>query len=344
MQLNRYDCVLFTFLDRFVPIFVMLFFLTASCSRADEVIRVGVIGCDTSHAVKFSELINDPNAKGAAADCRVVVAYPGGSPDIASSQDRVAGFTETLRESGVEIVDTIEELKLKCDVVLLESVDGRVHLEQFRKVADGRAVFIDKPVAASLADVLAIRALAEETGTPCFTSSALRFGEEVARLQSDRDSQDLIGAVVASPYKVEPTHSDFYWYGVHGVESLFALVGEGCESVTCTENPSAVVAVGTWADGRFGVYNGLKKSNDYSYTLYGLRGTTQEQGFSGYDGLIEEICQFFKTKQPPVTWDQTQQVFAFMEAAAVSKRSDGKVVKLRQVIDDARRESQGNNN
>lgn len=146
--------------------------------------------------------------------------------------------------------------------------------------------------------------------------------------------------MVGSPYKFEPTHSDFYWYDIHGVESLFALMGEGCKSVTCTENRFAVMAVGTWADGRFGVYNGLKKSNTDSYTLYQTNAVRQQQSFSGYDGLVEEICPFFKSKQPPVTWDQTQQIYALMEAATLSKRSSGKSVNLHQVIDDARPESQ----
>src|SRR5688572_25159939 len=67
-------------------------------------IRVGIIGCDTSHVPAFTKILNDPKAAGDVAGFKVVAAFAGGSPDIASSRDRVAGFTEGLRKSGVEIV------------------------------------------------------------------------------------------------------------------------------------------------------------------------------------------------------------------------------------------------
>ena len=45
-------------------------------------------------------------AEGVLAGVRVVAAYPGGSPDLPSSHDRVAGYTRELKEKyGVEIVD-----------------------------------------------------------------------------------------------------------------------------------------------------------------------------------------------------------------------------------------------
>src|SRR4051794_34968819 len=89
-------------------------------------LRAGMIGLDTSHVVAFTELLNGPKAIGELAGIRVVAAYPGGSPDLPASRDRVEGFTRKLRdEFGVEIVDSIDALLAKVDVVLLESVDGR---------------------------------------------------------------------------------------------------------------------------------------------------------------------------------------------------------------------------
>ena len=77
---------------------------------------------------------------------------------------------------GVEIVDSIDDLLKKVDVVLLESVDGRPHLAQARPViAAGKPLFIDKPMAASLADAMEIFRLAKEKHVPCFSASSLRF-------------------------------------------------------------------------------------------------------------------------------------------------------------------------
>src|SRR5262249_49935269 len=122
--------------------------------KAPKVIRVGIIGLDTSHVGAFTGLLNDPNARGDLAGFRVGAAYRGGSDDIPDSFKRLDQFTKTLREKyKVEIVDSIEALLAKVDVVLLESVDGRPHLRQVIPVLKaGKLVFIDKPVAGSLAD------------------------------------------------------------------------------------------------------------------------------------------------------------------------------------------------
>ena len=61
-------------------------------------LRLGMIGLDTSHVVAFTELLNDPAAKGHVAGAKVVAAFKGGSPDIASSISRVEGYTATLRD------------------------------------------------------------------------------------------------------------------------------------------------------------------------------------------------------------------------------------------------------
>src|SRR5262245_39241349 len=108
---------------------VLVSSLALSPAAGDEPkkpLRAGIIGLDTSHVVAFTKLLNDPNAKGNLAGVRVVAAYPGGSPDIPASRDRVAGYTKELRDKyGVEIVSSIDALLPKVDVVLLESVDGR---------------------------------------------------------------------------------------------------------------------------------------------------------------------------------------------------------------------------
>ena len=117
-------------------ILIVLFLAIAVVSspgvgRADEeekVIRLGMIGLDTSHVIAFTSYLNNPKNK---TGCRVVAGYPGGSPDFPASANRVDKFTEQLREKyGLEIVDSIEELCKKVDGILLESVDGRPHLKQ----------------------------------------------------------------------------------------------------------------------------------------------------------------------------------------------------------------------
>ena len=103
------------------------------------------------------------------------------APTCLRARDRIDGFTKTLVEDwGVELVDDIPSLCKKVDAILLESVDGRVHLEQVRPVFEaGKPVFIDKPLAATWADVKEIARLGEKHSTPWWSASSLRYSAAV---------------------------------------------------------------------------------------------------------------------------------------------------------------------
>src|SRR5262249_13086086 len=148
-------------------------------------------------------------------------AYPQGSKDIESSTSRVPDYVAKVKEMGVEIVDSIDDLVKKVDVVFLESNDGRVHLEQVKPVlAAHKPVFIDKPIAGSLADTIRILDAAKKAGVPMFCSSSLRFGKAVQEVRNGSVGK-VMHAETFSPAHLEATHPDLYWYGVHGCEALF---------------------------------------------------------------------------------------------------------------------------
>jgi hypothetical protein len=318
---------------------VAALFMSVSTTRADQPLRTGIVGCDTSHVIAFTKLINDPAATGPLAKVEITCAFPGGSPDLPDSRDRVQGFTEQLRGMGVEVVDSISAVVERSDVFLLESVDGRPHLEQFRQLAVGKPVFIDKPMAASLADVIAIFQLAKETNTPCFSSSALRFSENLVALKNNADIGPLSGCSVASPYSKEPHHPSLFWYGVHGVESVYALMGPGCETVSRVESDSGTVALGKWRDGRLAVYRGLK-GHDYVFTAFGEKGFAMQQGFSGYEPHVRQVCEFFLTGKPPLSSEETIEMFAFMEGSDESLAAGGGPVAIDAVIQRAKEKAE----
>ncbi len=295
-------------------------------------LRAGIIGLDTSHVIAFTNLINDPKATGDLADVTVVAGYPGGSPDLPASADRVEKYTEQLRAQGIEICDSIEELLEKVDVVLLESVDGRPHLQQVKPVfAAGKPVFIDKPLAGSLADAMEIVRLSKQHNVPFFSSSSTRFS---SGFQAVRNGTSPLGkaksCVAISPMSIEPHHPDLFWYGIHGVEILYTIMGPGCKSVTRVE-PNKVV--GVWEDGRRGTFLGQK---GYGATVEGTKGSGEAGKYEGYRPLVVEICKFFKTGKPPVSTEETLEIYTFMEAADESKRQGGKPVTIESVTKKAR--------
>jgi hypothetical protein len=294
-------------------------------------LRIGIIGCDTSHVPAFTENLNNPAAKDHVSGGKVVAAFKGGSPDIPESANRVENYAKTLKEKyGVRFYDTIEELCQNVDAVLLESVDGRPHLEQVKPVLKaGKPVFIDKPMAGSLVDVIEIFRLAKEAKVPIFSSSALRFAKDTQAVHNGS-----IGKVnyveTYGPCEIERHHPDLFWYGIHGVEAMFTVLGTGCEAVQRGTTPNGKIEVtGTWKNGSKGVYREDKKFHGLAK---GEKGETSAGSFDGYVPLVVEIMKFFKTGVAPVSPEETVEIFAFMQAADESKAKGGATVKIGDVI------------
>lgn len=291
---------------------------------ATKDLKAGIIGTDTSHVPAFTGLFHKhPEWR-----VKVVAAFKGGSPDVPSSASRVDKFAQQIHETyGVDIVPTIEALLAKVDVVLIESVDGRPHLAQARPVLKaGKPCFIDKPFTASLADARAIVRLARETGTPFFSCSCSRFQPEIQALCADAGVGKVTKVQGSAPFNVEPHHPDLFWYGIHGVEALYTVMGPGCVSVTRTTEGNLDVTTGRWKDGRVGVFRGVKKG-DYKpvVTVWGTEGTVEtKKGFS-YNGLVQTMAEFFHTRKAPIDPAETLEIIEFMTAAQLSKERGAEV-------------------
>ena len=299
-------------------------------------IRIGIIGTDTSHVTAFTALLNDKSNPDHVPGARVVAAFKGGSPDVEASRTRIDRFAAELRDTWkVEFVASIEELCTKVDAVLLLSVDGRVHLDQVRPVfAAKKRVFIDKPLTASYADAREIARLSRETGVRFFSSSSLRFVPDIQTLRRTDKHGGILGAFTFGPETLEPHHPDLFWYGVHAVEMLYALLGPGCERVTRVKTDSGDTVVGTWKDGRIGTMRGLIQGRqEYGAVAFGMKAVlaTPVPMGRGYRSLLVEIVRFFQTGTPPVQPEETLEIMAFMEAAELSKARGGAPVALAEV-------------
>ncbi len=301
--------------------------------------RVGIIGLDTSHSVAFTKTLNAADAAAVYKGYKIVAAYPKGSNDIITSVERIPGYTEEVKKMGVEIVPSIADLLKKVDVVLLETNDGRLHLDQAIQVLKaGKPVFIDKPIATSLADAKAIFAAAKQYKTPVFSSSSLRFITGISDIKLGKIGK-VLGAETFSPAIIEKTHPDLFWYGIHGVELLFTLMGTGCKKVTRIHTKDTDIVVGVWEDGRLGSFRGTRNGNynyggkvaasDFGGTVFGEKANVTLGEFKGYDPLLEQIIMFFETGTSPVKPEETLEIIAFMEAADESKDKGGTPVSIK---------------
>ena len=314
---------------------LVLTFSLCALVRADPV-KVGMIGLDTSHAVAFTRLFARLRDRPDVPDVKVVVGCPMSVPDNPSSYTRVEGYTETLRkEWNVTIVETIDALLPLCDAVMIESVDGRPHLAQARPVfAAKKPLFIDKPLAGSLADAREIVRLSRETGTPFFSASALRFCAGFREIKEDASLGRITGCAAWSPCSLEEHHPDLYWYGIHGVDPLFMIMGKGCEEVWRVHTADFDLAAGRWSGGRIGTFRGLRKGGRYGLTAFGEKAVRHSPPDlpDVYGGLVVEIARFFSTGVPPVDPEETLELFAFMSAADMSKERGGAPVKLAELL------------
>ncbi|HIL25717.1 MAG TPA: gfo/Idh/MocA family oxidoreductase [Verrucomicrobia bacterium] len=313
---------------------LLLTFTFAAVAMAED-LRIGLIGLDTSHVIAFTKIINDPKATGPLANAKVVAAFRGGSRDIPSSADRIDKYTETLtKQYGLKLYPTIAELCKNVDAIMLESVDGRPKVRQAIPVIDaGLPLFIDKPMSGSLADVIFIFDYAKKKGVPIFSSSSLRYGKTNQAIR-----HGSIGIVtraeVHSPCSLEVHHPDLFWYGVHGCESLFTIMGTGCQSVVRRSTADGKIEVeGKWEGDRTGIF---REGKGYGGKAKGTQGESEAGGYDGYAPLVVEAVKMFQTGKVPVPAQETIEMFAFMAAADESKRRGGKPVTIKEMIEQAR--------
>lgn len=294
--------------------------------------KIGIVGMDTSHSPSFVKEINDANS-----GFKVTTAFTTVSLDMPPSADRVDKFTKQISDMGVEIVPTLDELLKKVDFVLLCTVDGRRHLEQAKQILKaGKRVFIDKPIAATLADAIKIFKLSKKYKLPVFTSSSIRYMNKTVQEIRNGSIGKILGADTYAPVAYEPTQPDLFWYGIHGIELLFTVMNTGCQRVRRLSTEQFDMVTGDWGDGRIGKYRGVKmKMWEYGGQAFGEKGVSYLGKYEKSATLTELILHYFNTGEIPVQPEETLEIFAFMEAASASKANDGKWVSIKETLDKA---------
>jgi len=281
--------------------------------------RIGLIGLDTSHAVAFTSLLNDPSHEHHIAGATVTRAFPGGSPDFEPSRSRVEGFTQTLRdEHGITIVDRLEEATQDVDMVFILSVDGRTHRAELERVLSAnKPVFVDKPFATSLADAQAMVEMAQTTDVPIMSSSALRFVPSFAQLL---DGSDIQGIDVFGPMAMQPGLPGYFWYGIHSFEMIVAAMGTGCESVAAQHTERHDTVTLQWPDGRQATIHGVRETHKvFGATLHTTAGPRQintaalDQPL--YVGLLRAILSSLPHGRSAVPTEHTLEVIRLIETA-----------------------------
>lgn len=295
------------------------------------ILKAGMVGLDTSHCRAFIEGLHDSSYPYYIPGVQVVGVYLGGSELFSFSQERLPGFASEIESKyHIPVYDDLPRLAEAVDVLFLTSVDGRQHLEQFRQLAVGKPIYIDKPFTTSTTDAAALIQYATATHTPVMSSSSLRFAVGITELAQYHEQIQAVEAF--GPLPVLPDYPASFWYGIHSVEMLYLLMGLGCTQVRYLTGEKVDIISGAWPDGRSGVVLG----NRYEGYQFGCLVQTSQGAHLGiaadtppyHIGLLRAIVDFFRTGQSPVDLRETYEIIAFLEAADRSKELGGAPVKL----------------
>ena len=330
--------------------------------HAAELVRVGILGIDNYGSVAYTEFLNRPHAEGVFEGVRVVAAYPIGSDDYPDSAKLGAQWKDQLSKMyqspkdpkdavpPIEWVDSTEELLKRVDAVMIFSMDARLHRKQAEAVLKaGKRLFIGRPLASSPEDAVAILKMAEETKTPCWSSSQHRFSGGFSGMRDHPEVGKVIGCDVYGGWTVTAPEADKFSRPLHSIETLYTIMGgPGVVSVACTSTPTTESITALWKDGRIGTYRGIKEGAvKDSATVFGDKGVSTSgiyghgipvkgvvptnDKYVGYEGLATEIAKFFKGGPVPVTPAETLEIFSLMQAAEESKAKNGAVVPLKDL-------------
>jgi len=295
-------------------------------------LRLGMLAGDSGHTVEFTRRLNQVGieAEQWVEGARVVAALETTSQ---IDPDNIPGYVAQLRECGVEMVAGIEELVERVDAVLIETQDGSDHLAQALPFIEaGRPLFVDKPLATSTADARRIVEAARARGVPFGSASSLRYSLEVQDVQRRRDELGpVLGVDAYSVAVLHPRNPGLFHYGVHAVETLYALMGTGCRSVRCVWEEGAEVAVGRWADGRLGTVRGIRRGKyGFGFRAFCERGVEGHRIDERY--FYRELLKVLVARLAQGEWllspEELIEPVVFQEAALRSQERGGEEVRL----------------
>ena len=299
----------------------------------DTPLKIGLIGLDTSHAPAFTGLLNDEKNKDHVPGGRVVAAFPGGSPDMDVSRSRVDGFTKTLREQyAVEMKDTPEAVAEAVDLVMILSVDGRVHREQFERTAKfKRPTFVDKPFAVTVDDAEAMLRIARAEKVPLMSCSSIRYSDNVVEALAGK-RETVLGCDAHGPLSETPTQPGLFFYGVHTIDLIVSVLGHGCREVRATHYNACDVVTLAWPDGRIATARLMKEPHGhFGITLHRKTGAqfidASAAKRAAYASMLEALLRSLPQGKSDVPEDEMLDTIKIC-AAANKSRETGRAVGL----------------
>ena len=288
-----------------------------------EEIKIAIVGLDTSHATAFPKLMQDPTTP---EDQRIAGLRVVSCLRFETAFQKKEGLDQRqayLESIGVKVTENFEEAVSDCDAIMIEINDPELHLEYFEKCAPlGKPIFLDKPFADTVENMCRIIDLAKKYNIRFFTSSSLRFDIDFAEGLSK--GIPVKRGMTWGPAGIPPKGNPVIWYGCHSFEMLQRLMGAGAESVTgLKQGENNYLFRVQYNDDRCGI---VDLSSSFTYGALGRSAENELMtvAVTGrvpfYSMLMKEFVKFLHGEQP-VSWEDSVEVMAMLEAAVKSLES-----------------------
>lgn len=218
---------------------------------------------------------------------------------------------EWCKREGVGMATSIEQVVAECDALVVLSPDNA---ERHEDLADlplrsGKPVYIDKPIAPSLAAAKRLFDKATAHGTPMMSSSALRFGSEI--------DGALKGPLAGQKVHYVATEGPGVWhvYSIHQIEMLVMALGTGATHVLQNGDFAAKQMLVRYPDDRRA---SVTLAPGLDFRVHAVYGEEQAVTLAGmgdfFTRFIGDMLEFFKSGVPKIDQRETLEIAALIEA------------------------------
>ena len=232
--------------------------------------------------------------------------------------DKPNGLTskEWGEKYGVEVLDTMEEVIEKSDVLVVLSPDNpEMHVQLCEKpLKSGKPTYIDKTFAPTLAEAKQIFAMAEAGNTPCYSSSALYYASEYVQPRTKAISMiDSWGP------------GEFEQYSVHQVEPIVSIIPDAPVRVMSIGVPKFPTILVEFAGGQRAKVAVWRTNGNFSMNIGYQDGTGEHIDVSSnfWEGCIKGMAAFFADPKPAVPHENTLRVISIIDAGKRALQCDG---------------------
>lgn len=218
---------------------------SASLARGEESkpFRIGIVGSQNSHSKAYAELINLKDAGKQYGTVRVTHLWG----------EEEAQTKEVAEKCAIpNIVTKHTDMLGQVDGVICVRRHGGGHLEDAMPFLKAKLpVYVDKPLACSVADARAMVDAAQAAHVGFSSFSTLRYAPEtealVAALRAE--AGELRAGTSAGHCEADSEYGGIYFYGIHAVELMTTVWGYGVESVLAMKHGPNVTALCAYKNG-----------------------------------------------------------------------------------------------